>query len=66
MAGGRSVVTLKDVKAFLPEVNCKMPHLRLKDAFQEVDSRKQGELCFDAFSSLYSILVHDDNVGISF
>ena len=64
MANGRETATLKDVKAFLPQVNCKMPNPRLKDAFQEVNNRRSGELCFNEFSALYTTLIHDDNVNI--
>lgn len=60
--GERTTVTLKDVKAFLPQVNCQMTKQKLKEAFQEVDSRKLGELSFDEFTNLYHILVFDDNV----
>ena len=63
MAGERERITLKDIKAFLPQVNCQMAKLRLKEAFQEVDSRKLDELSSDDFASLYHILIHDDNVS---
>lgn len=66
MASGRNSVSLKDVKAFLPQVNCKMSNQRLKEAFQEVDGRRQDELCHNDFLALYSILIHDDNVIIPF
>ena len=62
--GERTNVTLKDVKAFLPQVNCQMTKQKLKEAFQEVDSRKLGELSFDEFTNLYHILVYDDNVRL--
>ena len=64
MASGRTTISLKDVKAFLPQVNCKMSNQRLKEAFQEVDSRTQDELHFDDFSALYNILIYDDNVRL--
>ena len=60
--GERTTVTLKDVKAFLPQVNCQMTKQKLKEAFQEVDKRKMGELAFDEFASLYHILIFDERV----
>lgn len=62
MTTDRTTVTLKDVKAFLPQVNCQMSKPRLKEAFHEVDTRRLGELSFDEFASLYHILIFDDNV----
>lgn len=62
MAGERSNITLKDIRTFLPQVNCQIAKQRVKKAFQEVDSRKPDELSFDDFASLYHILIHDDNV----
>ena len=41
-----------------------MSNQRLKEAFQEVDSRTQDELHFDDFSALYNILIYDDNVRL--
>ena len=64
MAGERSNITLKDIRTFLPQVNCQIAKQRVKKAFQEVDSRKPDELSFDDFASLYHILIHDDNVKI--
>lgn len=61
-SGGGGGVTLKDVKVFLPQVNCKISNQRLKETFQEIDSRKHGELCFDEFTSLYHLLIHHENV----
>jgi len=61
MAGERSNITLKDIRTFLPQVNCQIAKQRVKKAFQEVDSRKPDELSFDDFASLYHILIHDDN-----
>lgn len=64
MTSDRTTVSLKDVKAFLPQVNCQMSKPRLKEAFHEVDARRLGELSFDEFASLYHILIYDDNVRI--
>lgn len=56
-------VTLKDVKAFLPRVNCKIATNRLRELFQEVDTRNRNELGFDDFVILYHKLMFDQNVS---
>jgi phosphatidylinositol phospholipase C gamma-1 len=55
-------VTLKDMKAFLPRVNCKMSTSRLRELFQEVDTKKRTELGFDDFATLYHKLMFDEHV----
>ncbi|XP_046996756.1 1-phosphatidylinositol 4,5-bisphosphate phosphodiesterase gamma-1 [Schistocerca americana] len=62
MESGRETVTLKDLKAFLPRVNCKIPTNKLRDVFQEVDTRKRMELGFDDFATLYQKLMFDNNM----
>lgn len=57
-------VTLKEVKAFLPKINCKISTSKLRDIFQEVDTNKRGEIGFDDFSILYHRLIFDENVSI--
>lgn len=59
-------VTLKDVKAFLPRVNCKIATNRLRELFQEVDTRNRNELGFDDFVILYHKLMFDQNVSTLF
>lgn len=59
-------VTLKDVKAFLPRVNSKIATNRLRELFQEVDTRNRNELGFDDFVILYHKLMFDQNVSILF
>lgn len=59
-------VTLKDVKAFLPRVNCKIATNRLREFFQEVDTRNRNELGFDDFVILYHKLMFDQNVCLIF
>lgn len=56
-------VTLKDVKPFLPRVNCKIATNRLRELFQEVDTRNRNELGFDDFVILYHKLMFDQNVS---
>lgn len=40
-----------------------MPKQRLKEVFQEVDIRRQGELSYEEFSSLYHTIIHDHYVS---
>ncbi|XP_037977873.1 1-phosphatidylinositol 4,5-bisphosphate phosphodiesterase gamma-1 isoform X2 [Plutella xylostella] len=54
-------VTLKEVKAFLPKINCKISTSKLRDFFQEVDTGTKGEIGFDDFSTLYHKLIFDEN-----
>lgn len=56
-------ITLKEVKAFLPKINCKISTSKLRDIFQEVDAGKRGEIGFDDFSVLYHKLIYDENVS---
>lgn len=59
-------ITLKEVKAFLPKINCKISTSKLRDIFQEVDTNKRGEIGFDDFSILYHRLIFDENVSAYF
>nr|CAD7595378.1 unnamed protein product [Timema genevievae] len=61
MENNREMVTLKDMKAFLPRVNCKISTSRLRELFQEVDTKKRTELGFDDFATLYSKLMFDES-----
>ncbi|VVC96133.1 unnamed protein product, partial [Leptidea sinapis] len=54
-------VTLKDVKTFLPKINCKISTSKLRDIFQEIDTTRRGEIGFDDFSMLYHKLIFDEN-----
>jgi Ca2+-binding EF-hand superfamily protein len=55
-------ITLKDVKAFLPKINCKIPTIKLREVFQEVDTKNRTEIGFDDFVILYHKLMFDSNV----
>lgn len=60
-------VTLKEVKSFLPRVHCKMSTSKLRELFQEVDTRKHSDqlsngLSFDEFVTLYNKLIYDSDV----
>ncbi|GFU38931.1 1-phosphatidylinositol 4,5-bisphosphate phosphodiesterase gamma-1 [Nephila pilipes] len=58
----RGVITIKDLKAFLPKINLKLPTNRLKEFFQDVDARRVGEIGFENFASLYHNLIHDEQL----
>ncbi|XP_033208477.1 1-phosphatidylinositol 4,5-bisphosphate phosphodiesterase gamma-1 isoform X2 [Belonocnema kinseyi] len=60
MENSREMVTLKDVKAFLPRVNCKIATNKLREFFQDVDTKNRSELGFDDFVTLYHKLMFDD------
>lgn len=57
-----SRVTIKELKAFLGRVNCKMSTAKLLEHFNEIDVRKRGELRFDDFSHLFQKLLVTQNV----
>jgi len=57
-------VTLKDVKSFFPRVHCKISTSKLRELFQEVDTRKRNELSFDEFVTLYNRLIYNSGVKI--
>ncbi|KOC61102.1 1-phosphatidylinositol 4,5-bisphosphate phosphodiesterase gamma-1 [Habropoda laboriosa] len=61
MENSRETVTLKDIKAFLPRVNCKVATNKLRELFQEIDTRNRNELGFDDFVVLYHKLMFDQN-----
>nr|XP_033323937.1 1-phosphatidylinositol 4,5-bisphosphate phosphodiesterase gamma-1 isoform X2 [Megalopta genalis] len=61
MENSRETVTLKDVKAFLPRVNCKVATNRLRELFQEIDTMSRNELGFDDFVVLYQKLMFDQS-----
>ncbi|KAI5640351.1 phosphatidylinositol-specific phospholipase c, Y domain-containing protein [Phthorimaea operculella] len=54
-------ITLKEVKSFLPKINCKIATNKLRDIFTDVDSKKCGEIGFDDFFILYHKLIFDEN-----
>ncbi|XP_068087156.1 1-phosphatidylinositol 4,5-bisphosphate phosphodiesterase gamma-1-like [Anabrus simplex] len=60
MENCRETVTLKDIKAFLPRINCKISTSKLREVFQEVDTRRRNEIGFDDFSTLYHKLMFDE------
>ncbi|KAL1425760.1 hypothetical protein MTO96_018920 [Rhipicephalus appendiculatus] len=66
MQNPRNVITLKDLKAFFPKVNCKLSTSKLKEYFQEVDTNRAGEIGFEGFASLYHNLMHDEKLFTDF
>ncbi|XP_077301392.1 small wing phospholipase C gamma 1 [Arctopsyche grandis] len=61
MENGREMISLKDLKSFLPKINCKISTNKLRDMFQEVDTRKRGEIGFDDFVAFYRKVIFDEN-----
>lgn len=56
-------VTLKEVKSFLPKVNCKISTAKLNEHFHEVDTRRRNEIGFDDFALLYQNLISGSSVS---
>lgn len=57
-------MTLKDLKAFLPKINCKLTTNKLKDHFLNVDTRRVGEIGYEGFAKFYYNLVFDEKLFI--
>lgn len=55
-------VSLKDIKAFLRRINYKISTCKLREAFQEVDTKKRNEIGFDDFTILHNKLIFDEVV----
>lgn len=55
-------VTLKELKAFLTRNNNKLPNNRLKEYFQEIDSKRTGEIGFEGFTKFYHNLIYDNRI----
>ncbi|CAF88475.1 unnamed protein product, partial [Tetraodon nigroviridis] len=57
-------VTVKDVKALLPQINFRVPNMRfLKDKLQEVEAR--SDLTYPNFAQLYRTLMFDSQKTVS-
>lgn len=48
---------MKELKAFLSRINCKISTGKLLEHFNEVDTRQRGELRFDDFLRMYQKLL---------
>lgn len=62
MTSEKENVNVKDIRAFLPQVNCQIPKTRLQEIFSEVNNRSVGELSFDEFATLCNLLTYDEKV----
>lgn len=49
--------SVKDIRSFLPKINCKISTAKLNEVFHEVDTRRRSELAFDDFTRLYQRLI---------
>lgn len=61
---GSEVVTLKNLKAWLPRINFKMSTTKLREKFQEIDTEGRGALVFPQFAVLYHQLIHAEQVVV--
>ncbi|CAG5073650.1 5-bisphosphate phosphodiesterase gamma-1 (Mus musculus) [Cotesia congregata] len=52
-------VTLKDIKSFMPRASCKISTNKLRQVFQQVDTRNRTALGFDDFVVLFYKLLID-------
>ncbi|XP_034945841.1 1-phosphatidylinositol 4,5-bisphosphate phosphodiesterase gamma-1 [Chelonus insularis] len=59
MENNRETVSLKEIKTFMPRASCKISTNKLREVFQEVDTRGRTELGFDDFVTLYHKLLVD-------
>lgn len=62
MEGQKEMINLKDLKLFFPKINYKMPTVKLREIFNDVDSRKRSEICFDDFEKLYQKVILDGDI----
>ncbi|XP_076449870.1 1-phosphatidylinositol 4,5-bisphosphate phosphodiesterase gamma-1-like [Babylonia areolata] len=59
---GSEVVTLKNLKAWLPRINFKMSTSKLRERYQEIDTEGRGGIVFPQFAVLYHQLIHTQSV----
>lgn len=62
MENSSETINIKDLKAFLPRINYKIPTNKLRELFNEVDTRKRAEIGFDDFAVLYQKIIFDESV----
>ncbi|ROT84771.1 putative 1-phosphatidylinositol 4,5-bisphosphate phosphodiesterase gamma-1 isoform X1 [Penaeus vannamei] len=55
-------ITFRDVRNFLPRIHYKMTNNQLKQLFDQVDDRSQGEIGFDQFFDLVKKIAWDKDV----
>ncbi|XP_044272158.1 1-phosphatidylinositol 4,5-bisphosphate phosphodiesterase gamma-1 isoform X2 [Tribolium madens] len=63
MENPTETINIKDLKAFLPRINYKIPTNKLRELFNEVDTRKRAEIGFDDFAVLYQKIIFDESNG---
>ncbi|KAJ8929429.1 hypothetical protein NQ314_017878 [Rhamnusium bicolor] len=61
MENPRESINLKDLKCFLTRVNYKIPPSKLREIFNDVDTRKRAEIGFDDFATLYHKIIFEEN-----
>lgn len=61
MENANKCVSLKEVKSFLPKINCKISTGKLNEQFLLVDTRRRNEIGFDDFTKLYQNLIMTPN-----
>ncbi|XP_072399750.1 1-phosphatidylinositol 4,5-bisphosphate phosphodiesterase gamma-1-like [Diabrotica undecimpunctata] len=60
MESPRETITLKDLKSFFPK---KLPNNKLREIFNEFDTRKKAEIGFDDFTSLYQKMILEESMA---
>ncbi|KAL3860223.1 hypothetical protein ACJMK2_010378 [Sinanodonta woodiana] len=63
---GQEKITLKSLKAWMQKINFKISTNRLRERFNEVDTTKRGDICFQEFAVLFHKLVHDSRILLDF
>ncbi len=56
-------VNLKDIKTWLPRINCKLSNSRLREKYSEVDPEMK-DLNYEGFAMLYHKLINQHVVSI--
>ncbi|XP_046842462.1 1-phosphatidylinositol 4,5-bisphosphate phosphodiesterase gamma-1-like isoform X1 [Xenia sp. Carnegie-2017] len=59
-------ITMKEVKQFLQRANIKMNNARVRELFQDVDTKKLGHINFDGFRYLYNVLMYQREIASYF
>lgn len=54
------------MKAFFPRINYKISTNKLREIFNEIDTRKRTEIGFDDFAMLYQKVVLDEKVSFTY
>lgn len=54
---------LKHIKFFVSKINYKISNNELREIFNQVDTKKKGEIGFDEFTALYQKIIMSENVS---